>query len=69
MRSWYLRRGEQIVERDLGLNIIPIAIVFQSIGGDDRDMNRPFLADYLAECLNAISDFNGFILFDRIFAF
>ena len=49
----FLRRGKQIVERDLGLDIVPIAIVLQPISGDERDMNRPFLADNLAKCLNA----------------
>ena len=52
---------EEIIERNFGLNIVPITVVFQPIGGDDRDMNRPFRADNLAKRLNAISDLNSFI--------
>ena len=60
---------EEIVKRNFGLDIVPITIMFQPIGGDDRDMNRSFRADNLAKRLNAISDLNSFILFNRIFAF
>ena len=60
---------EKVVERHFRLDVIPIAVVPESIRSNNRDMNRPLLADDFPERLNTVSNPDCFILLDRIFAF